>query len=101
MLVRFQERKVRAEHLHLLEITKEWTEEACHQLQSGERLSHHNLTLYRYFCMAILLIKYSKSEKTVVDFKVSYSRVPSCFPVSFTPRTIQVSLPTKIILHHR
>ncbi|CAL8275339.1 unnamed protein product [Arctogadus glacialis] len=47
------------------------TEEACHGLLTGERLPQHEMTLYRYFCMATLTITHRVPEETVVDFKVT------------------------------
>ena len=70
-------------------------EEACHRLQMGERLSHHDMTMYRYFCLATLMVTHHKPEKTVVDFKVMYSNVPRSwflFPCNFDSRTLPTFL---------
>lgn len=60
-----------SEHQRLLDLAEDWMEEACHRLQTGERLSHHHITMYRYFCMATLLKRHGIAEKMVADFKVS------------------------------
>ncbi|CAL8359774.1 unnamed protein product [Gadus morhua 'NCC'] len=66
-----QETGHRPEHKRLLEMAEGRTEEACHGLLTGERLPQHEMTLYRYFCMATLTITHRVPEETVVDFKVT------------------------------
>ncbi|XP_030266788.1 uncharacterized protein LOC115578107 isoform X3 [Sparus aurata] len=60
-----------SEHQRLLDLAEDWMEEACHRLQTGERLSHHHITMYRYFCMATLLKRHGIAEKMVADFKLT------------------------------
>ena len=64
-------KKSLSEHEALLHATQQWMQDACHKLQSGEHLASHNLTIYRYICMATLMISHQRSEKAVSDFKVS------------------------------
>lgn len=59
-------------------------EDACHRLQKGERLTHQNMTTYRYYCMATLMVTHRKPEKSVVDFKVSVH----VFQCSYQPATL-------------
>ncbi|CAL8283239.1 unnamed protein product [Gadus morhua 'NCC'] len=66
-----QETGHRPGHKRLLEMAEGRTEEACHGLLTGERLPQHEMTLYRYFCMATLTITHRVPEETVVDFKVT------------------------------
>lgn len=86
MHVRSQGEGSRAEQKRLMEVAKHWMEEACHQIQTGERLPPNLLTLYRYYCMATLMVTHGKAEKTVTDFKVSV-RLFQC-----SLQTVSVSL---------
>ena len=93
MCVSSQERGSRSQHQCLLEAAEGWTEEACHRLQTGERLSHHDMTMYRYFCLATLMVTHQKSERTVADVKVMYYNVPRSrflFPCNFDSHTLQL-----------
>ena len=99
MHVSSQETGHRPEHQRLLEMAEGRTEEACHGLLTGERLPQHEMTLYRYFCMATLTITHRVPEETVVDFKVTHSNVPSSrflFPSNFDSARFElfVSSPT-------